>query len=435
MKVAFYTLGCKVNQYETQILKQYFSADGFDIVDDKDSADVYVVNSCTVTATGDKKTRQLLHRFKRQNPFAVLALTGCMPQAFPEDAQVLSDADVITGAYNRKGLLSAVKKSMASGERVVDITKHHRGEDFEDMYATEFLEKTRAFVKIQDGCERYCSYCIIPTARGAFRSKKLDEIKKEITELANKGFKEVVLVGINLSCYGIEYGLGLIDAVKAACAVDGVERVRLGSLEPELLELDYIMELSRLKKFCPQFHLSLQSGSDRTLKRMNRHYTTTEYSEIVDNIRKVFDNPAITTDIMVGFPGETNEEFEQTINYIKELKLSKAHVFAYSRRKGTKAALMPEQIDNKIKVKRSKMLIEITDAAHNEFLKSQIGKTVNVLVETVKNGILKGYSENYTPVEILVFEEMDNNILSPNVIQSAIITDVGKTCCIGKLVL
>lgn len=430
MRVAFYTLGCKVNQYETQVLKQYFVDDGFDIVNHSDNADVYVVNSCTVTSTGDKKTRQLIHRFKRQNPSAIVALTGCMPQAFPSDAEILLEADVVTGAYNRKGLLEAVKKSLIYGERVVDITKHTRDETFEHMAVSEFAQRTRAFVKIQDGCERYCSYCIIPKARGSFRSKKLEELKKEVSTLAEKGFKEVVLVGINLSCYGIEFGLALIDAVDAACDTDGIQRVRLGSLEPELLDMDTIIRLSKQPKFCPQFHLSLQSGCDQTLKRMNRHYTTGEYSEIVNNIRNVFENPSITTDIMVGFPGETDDEFNDTLSYVRDLKLAKAHIFSYSRRKGTKADLMQDQVDENIKSIRNKKLIETTDLSHANFLKSQIGKTVKVLIETQKDGVIKGYSENYTFVEIDVH---NTDIQYKESIVSAMIISSTDTSCIGKL--
>ncbi len=401
MRAAFYTLGCKVNQYETQILAQQFSADGFDIVDHREEADVYVVNSCTVTSASDKKTRQILHRLRRQNPSAKIALTGCFPQAFPDDAGELLEADVITGSYNRKDVLKSVKESMATGKRVINITPHCRGEAFEPMQAESFAERTRAFVKIEDGCDRYCSYCIIPTSRGPVRSKPLDELKKEVESLAKAGYREIVLVGINLSSYGREIGLRLIDAVEAVCAVNGVERVRLGSLEPELLTQDDINRMAALRQFCPQFHLSLQSGCDATLKRMNRHYDGKEYMEIVGMIRKAFENSAITTDIMVGFPGETEEEFEQSLKFAEELSLAKAHVFAYSRRAGTRADKMDNQITRAEKEKRSARMIAITDKTRQEFFKNQVGLTEEVLFETVtSDGMYEGYTKNYTPVMI-----------------------------------
>jgi len=400
MRIAFYTLGCKVNQYETQVLQQFFRKDGFQLVHPDEVADVYVVNSCTVTASGDKKTRQVLHRFQRQNPNAVLALTGCMPQAFPQQAEELAGAQVITGAYNRKGLLDAVKKAVSTGERVIDITRHERGEVFEEMQADGLMERTRAFVKIQDGCERFCSYCIIPTARGYMRSKPIHKMREEIGALAQKGFLEVVLVGINLSCYGVDIGLSLIDAVEAACQVEGIRRVRLSSLEPELLTLEHIIRLRDQEKFCPHFHLSLQSGCDATLKRMNRHYTAKEYMEIVDNIRAVFDNSAITTDVMVGFPGETREEFSQSMDFVQRVGFAKAHVFAYSRRKGTAADLMPGQAASGIKAERSRQMMALTEKTRDIFLAGQAGRHCQVLVEACEKGWCHGYSENYTPVKI-----------------------------------
>ena len=276
MRVAFFTLGCKVNQYETQILEQQFLEHGFDVVDCSEPADVYIINSCTVTATGDKKTRQMLHRFKKLNSAAIIALTGCFPQAYPQDAAALADVDIVTGSYNRAGLIGAVKQFLADGKKIVDITPHRPKEAFEPMRADRFLERTRAFVKIQDGCDRYCSYCIIPTARGPVRSKAPADLKEELEGLAEKGYKEVVLVGINLSLYGKEYGLRLIDAVEIACRIPGIERVRLGSLEPELLTDDDLARMAKLCAFCPQFHLSLQSGCTETLARI---YLEQDYAQ------------------------------------------------------------------------------------------------------------------------------------------------------------
>ena len=412
MRAAFYTLGCKVNQYETQILQQYFSADGFDIVEPEDEADVYIVNSCTVTASGDKKSRQALRRFKRNNPTAVTVLTGCFPQAFPDAAEKIPEADVITGSYNRASVLGAVKECLATGQRVIRITPHQKGihrkdSTFEQMKATSMNERTRAFVKIQDGCDRFCSYCIIPTARGPVRSKPLEEIKDELTTLAANGYREVVLVGINLPCYGSDLGVRLLDAIELACSVPGIARVRLGSLEPELLTPPDIAKMASLPQFCPQFHLSLQSGCDETLKRMNRHYDTAEYRRIVENLREAFENPSITTDIMVGFAGETEEEFEKSLNFAKEIAFAKAHVFAYSIRPGTRAASMPGQLTNACKEARSAAMIAVTDGTRKAFLLSQIGRVEEVLFETnTADGMYHGYTTNYTPVSVPALENI-----------------------------
>ena len=411
MRAAFYTLGCKVNQYETQIMEQQFSAEGFDVLESSESggADIYVVNSCTVTATGDKKTRQLVRRLKNQNPEAVVVLTGCFPQAFPEAAENLMEADVITGTYNRASVIEAVKQRLATGERVIRITPHQRGKErsrFEEMQASSMNERTRAFVKIQDGCDRFCSYCIIPTARGPVRSKPLEEIRRELTLLSEKGYQEIVLVGINLPCYGSDLNLRLLDAVRTACSVPGLKRVRLGSLEPELLLPEDIAEMAAMPALCPQFHLSLQSGCDATLKRMNRHYDTAEYRRIVENLRAAFENPSITTDIMVGFPGEDDAEFQESLNFAKEIAFAKAHVFMYSPRPGTRAAQMP-QVNNACKEKRSAEMIAVTEKNRQDFLKTQIGRREQVLFETdTSGGMYHGYTRNYTPVEVPAFEDI-----------------------------
>ncbi|WP_368233283.1 tRNA (N(6)-L-threonylcarbamoyladenosine(37)-C(2))-methylthiotransferase MtaB [Anaerotruncus rubiinfantis] len=402
MKIAFFTLGCKVNQYETQVLTQLFSAGGYEIVPHTAKADIYLVNSCTVTATGDKKTRQMLRRFKTQNPAARIVLTGCFPQAFPDAAERLPEADVITGARSRGRIVGLVEQNLTTGERIVAITPHERGESFETMHADRFSERTRAFVKIEDGCERYCSYCIIPTARGPVRSKPLSDLQNELSGLASAGYREVVLVGINLSCYGKEFGLRLIDAVECACAAEGISRVRLGSLEPELLSESDIERMSRQPKVCPQFHLSLQSGCDATLSRMNRHYNTAEYAAIVANLRRHFENCAITTDLMVGFPGETEEEFAQSLAFAEKIGFAKVHVFAYSVRPGTRAAAMPDQVPGPDKESRSSRMIKATDDARAAFLRTQVGQTASVLFENrLKDGFYEGYTENYTPVRVL----------------------------------
>lgn len=429
MRIAFYTLGCKVNQYETEILKSRFSKEGFDVVSDQDDADVYIINSCTVTASGDKKTRQILHRFKRQNPDALIALTGCMPQAFPEEAKILSEAQVITGASNRQSLVDHVKKALVSGERVIDIVPHQKGEKFEDMRAERFTEKTRAFVKIEDGCDRYCSYCIIPKARGPIRSKAPEQLREELLDLAKNGYQEIVLVGINLSSYGKDIGLRLADAIEIACEIEGVERVRLGSLEPELLLDEDIERMAAQPKFCPQFHLSLQSGCDETLKRMNRHYDTAFYFDLVKKLRDRFEDCAVTTDIMVGFAGETEEEFEKSLEFAKKVGFARAHVFAYSIRQGTRAATMPGQVSRKIKEQRSKKMIEATNATRDRFLKEHVGKIYDVLFEcTVTEEGTEGYTKNYIPVFVQSEMKLSRKIFPVR------ITAVRGDHCIGEIV-
>ena len=419
MRAAFYTLGCKVNQYETEILAAQFEKSGYEIVSHEETADVYVINSCTVTSSGDKKTRQILHRFRRQNPNAIIALTGCFPQAFPEEAEKITEADIIRGAQQRMKLLDDIHAVQTGGVRIIDITPHSREEQFEKMSAAQFRQRTRAFVKIEDGCDKYCSYCIIPKARGPIRSKSLDDLASELKELATNGYKEVVLVGINLSSYGKDIDLRLIDAVELACATEGIERVRLGSLEPELLSDDDLKRLSVLDKFCPQFHLALQSGCNATLKRMNRHYTTEEYAELVAKIRLAFDNPSITTDIMVGFPGETEEEFSASLAFAKQIKLAKAHVFAYSKREGTPAAKRPDQIARAVKERRSSEMIAATAQTQQEFLQTQVGRVENVLFESkVHDYYYEGYTPNYATVWVKSETDLSGMILPVNILSA-----------------
>lgn len=401
MRIAFTTLGCKVNRYDTENLSELFAADGYDIVDDTDDADVYVINSCTVTSAGDKKSLRSLRKLKREHPGALLVLTGCYPQAFPEEASQIKEASVITGTKSRKVLLSYVKEALASGKRIVDIAPHDRGEAFEEMAISSLRGRTRAFLKIEDGCERYCSYCIIPTARGPVRSKPIQSIQKELAALAQNGYREAVLTGINLSSYGKDLGLRLIDAVKAASAVEGIQRIRLGSLEPELLSDEDIAGLAALPKLCPQFHLALQSGCDATLKSMNRHYDTAEYRRIAQKIRSSFDNPSLTTDIMVGFPGETEEDFAASLEFVREMDFAKAHVFAYSKREGTAAARRDGQIPTAVKEDRSRRMIALSDETRNRFLESQVGRIEEVLMETTRDYLgLQGFTRNYTPVSV-----------------------------------
>lgn len=413
LRAAFFTLGCKVNQYETAALQRQFSEAGYEIVDVRDMAEVYVVNSCTVTSVGDKKSRQMLRRMRRKNPAAVVCLCGCFPQAFPDLAEKIPEADIIMGANNRSRLLSAVSERLGGGGRVIDIAAHAKDEKFENLIAGKFHSRTRAFIKIEDGCRRFCAYCIIPTARGFVRSKPLHELKSELEQLGAEGCAEVVLAGINLSCYGEDLNLRLIDAVKLACSIDGIGRVRLSSLEPELLTSGDISEMAKLKKLCPQFHLSLQSGCDATLKRMRRQYTTEEYGRIAEDLRAAFKNPALTTDIMVGFPGETDMEFSSSLEFCRKMGFAKAHVFAYSRRPGTLAADMPGQIPERQKRERSMAMTEATDDLRRIFLQSQIGKPADVLFETRRaDGLWEGYSGNYTPVLTESEDDLNGKIIT-----------------------
>lgn len=425
MKFHIYTLGCKVNQYESQIMHENLIQNGFIYTSDCNNADVVIINSCTVTAVSDSKAVKLMHRVKRENPECVLVLTGCLSQAFPHDERFI-EADIVLGNRCRGKLISAIEKFLLSGVRVLDVTEHQNNDKFEDMSVHNFNDRTRAFVKIEDGCNRFCSYCIIPYARGRVRSKPLPQLKEEIINLARNGFKEIVLVGINLSAYGQESGFNLADAIETTCSVDGIERVRLGSLEPERMDSNTIKRLSVQKKLCPQFHLSLQSGCDATLKRMNRHYTTAEYTQIVNNLRNAFDNCAITTDIMVGFPAESDEEFQQSLAFAEKIQFAKVHTFAYSRRKGTVADKSEHQIDETIKNQRSKQMIALTENTMNRFLQNQVGKTESVLFERQKSGLWEGHTMNYTLVTVKSDENLANKIVDVK------ITAVSSGKCIGE---
>lgn len=432
MKVAFVTLGCKVNQYETEAVRGLFIREGFEPALHHEDADVFVLNSCTVTSTGDKKTRQMIHRLRREHPGAVVALMGCFPQAFPEDAEALAEADVVTGTRNRSAMVEAVQEHLQTRRRIVRITPHDRDEPFEHLRSVSFAERTRGFIKIEDGCDRFCTYCIIPMARGPVRSKPPEELAAECKALAEEGHKELVLVGINLSSYGREFSLRLPDAVRIAARTEGIERVRLGSLEPELLTDEDIAILASLPEFCPQFHLSLQSGSDATLRRMNRHYTTAEYADLVARLRQVFPDCAITTDVMVGFPGETEEEFAESLDFVRHIGFAKAHIFAYSSREGTPAATFPSQVPSPLKEDRSRRMTAVTTASQKEFLKTQIGQSFPVLFESEENGVLQGFTPNRTPVRIPIRENAPPKGLRGSILY-ATIKDADKNYCTGEL--
>ncbi len=433
MNVHFISLGCKVNQYETECIKEKFISEGFDISDDNQNADVIIINSCTVTSSGDNKSLKALKQARRFSPDAVIVLTGCMPQAASKnEIHNFSEADIITGTKNKNAIPDMVKRFLKNREAIVDIEQYKNGDSFEDMKCGEFKHKTRAFVKIQDGCNQFCSYCIIPYARGRCRSKPLDKLKCEIEELAKNGHKEIVLVGINLAFYGRDLGLCLADAAEVCCKTEGIERVRLSSIEPEIITDDDLKRLASFKEFCPHFHLSLQSGCDKILKAMNRHYTCEEYYDLVCRIRKFFPDASITTDIMTGFPGETEEDFEETVSFARKIGFAKIHVFPYSIRPGTRAAQMPGQLCERIKTQRAKILKETAEKLSEDFHKSMIGKTFPVLFERERT---EEFHQGHTPNYILVkipkknFEKsLRRRIFCVKIIES------DKDCCTGEIV-
>lgn len=427
MNVTFYTLGCKVNQYETQSMREMLQKLNF-ICDEKLKSDIIIINSCTVTAESDRKTRQLVRRSRRINPDAIIVLTGCMVQAFPDSAMELKEADIIIGNKNIPELAENIQNFLTEKKRVININAHKSGDVYNTPSISDFSERTRANIKIEDGCDRFCTYCIIPTARGRVRSRSIDDIRIEAKQLAQKGYKEIVLVGINLSAYGKDTSFNLCDAVDAVCETQGILRVRLGSLEPDHITDEMLMRFRMQEKFCPQFHLSLQSGCNETLKRMNRHYNPDFYSQLVERIRKIFPGAAITTDIMVGFAGESEEEFNESIEFVKSIGFAKAHIFSYSRRSGTIAASLKNQVQNAVKEKRSKLMNEAAKSSEEQFLKSQTGKVFPVLFETATDGFFEGYTPNYSRVLVKSTEPLYGKIHNTQIISAK------ENYCIGKLV-
>jgi len=401
MKVAFYVLGCKVNQYEAQALSELFLEKGYEVVSSSQEADVYIIISCTVTKTGDSKSKKAVNHFRKKNENAVIVLMGCFPQAFPEKAMEIKSADIILGTKDRKSIIKQVEKALKEKIRIVNISEHPKKAEIEKLKISSFNERNRAFLKIQDGCNRFCSYCIIPYARGRICSKPLEDIKSEVEVLAKNGFSEIVLVGIDLSSYGKEFNKTLTDAVECTASVKGVKRIRLGSLEPEVISDNDIERLSKIESFCPQFHLSLQSGCDETLKRMNRHYNSDEYRKIVKKIRAAFKNAQITTDVMVGFAGETEEEFNASLDFVREMRFLKVHTFPYSVREKTRAAEFKNQVSAEEKKRRAHIMIEETEKIRKEILKEMQGKETEILIESRdKDGYHCGYTEGYIPVYI-----------------------------------
>lgn len=417
--VAFLTLGCKVNTYETDAMEKKFRQSGFNIVSVDDVADIIIINTCTVTNMADRKSRQIIHRMKKKNPDAIVVATGCYVQAAKEKVLKDSSVDIAVGNNKKQDIVAIVKDYLndrTHNSAIIDINSKC---DYEEMTIDDNQMHTRAYVKIQDGCNQFCSYCIIPYARGRIRSRKMEDIINEVTNLANNGYKEIVITGIHLSSYGLDFEHDdtftstdynpfmykyLIKLLEEMSKVKGIERIRLGSLEPRIITNEFLEDLSANKKICPHFHLSLQSGCDETLKRMNRKYTCEVYMNGLNLLRKYFDNPAITTDVIVGFPKEDENEFEQTTNFLKECNFSMIHVFKYSRRKGTVADKMDGQIDEQIKTQRSAQLLKLTASQHKEYMESFIGKKEKVLFEEIVNidghDYFVGHNERYVKIAV-----------------------------------
>lgn len=427
MKVFFHTLGCKVNQYETQEMREQLKKNGYEITDDENAANIFVINSCTVTSESDRKTRQCVRHYKKKHPESTVVLTGCMPQSFPEMAEKLTEADIVLGNKNNKLLVSSLNEYFGECCRVLHLEQHQSGEALFSSGISDFEERTRATLKIEDGCDRFCSYCIIPKARGRVRFKAIEDIKNEVKALADNGYREIVLVGINLSAYGKRSILNLADAIFAVAENEKIERIRLGSLEPDHITDDLIERMAKCEKLCPQFHISLQSGCDKILKKMNRHYTSDEYFALCEKLRKAFPDCTLTTDIMVGFPHETQEDFEITKAFAEKVGFEKIHIFPYSRRSGTVADKMDGQIEKSVKAQRVSELSKVADKIRSEFLNAQIGKTVSVLIEgKQRDGEYFGYTPNYTPVKI------HSEVEIGKIIEIKIVS-VNDDYCIGKI--
>ena len=426
MKAAFYTLGCKVNQYETEYMAEILKNAGMQIVSHNEDADYYIINSCTVTATADQKTRQNVRKFKRQHPNSVVILTGCMPQAFPDQASALNEADIILSNKSNDDILDLINQFNITHNRIVKIDKHQKGDKFSKCSINQFSERIRAFVKIEDGCDRFCSYCIIPMSRGRVRSKSLEDLKEEIAMLGKNGIKEIVLVGINLSSYGKGQDFNIVDAVKI-CNVDpNIKRVRLGSLEPDHITDEVIEGLVQCEKLCPQFHISLQSGCDKTLKDMNRHYNSDEYRRLCNKLRDTFDNATITTDIMVGFNDETEEDFKTSLQFAKEIGFEKVHTFPYSERQGTVASRKGDNVPKQEKERRASVMIEETNKIRHEYFSKLIGAKEVVLFENNLGGnTYQGYTKNYVPVRM----ESNTDIIGKEIEVTIKSADINLDCC------
>ncbi|MGD9473987.1 MAG: tRNA (N(6)-L-threonylcarbamoyladenosine(37)-C(2))-methylthiotransferase MtaB [Eubacteriaceae bacterium] len=416
-KVGFMTLGCKVNSYDSEALMEIFESDGFEIVEFSELADVYVVNTCTVTHLGDRKSRNALRKARRLNPEAVICAVGCYVQVAPEEVEKIDEVDLLIGTKNRAQILDYIKIYQMDQQQHAFVSDIMAEKVFEPLKISESKGKTRSFIKIQEGCNRFCTYCIIPYARGPVRSRNLGDVVDEVKRVVAVGHREVVLTGIHIASYGIENKeMDLIELIEAVDQIEGLERIRLGSLEPAFLTEDRIERLKKLKHFCPHFHLSLQSGSDSVLKRMKRRYTTQDYKNTVTMIRRFFPDAAFTTDVMVGFPGETEREFLETLAFVDEIGFYQMHIFKYSKRAGTPAADFPDQIDETVKNDRAQRLAACGNMMEQAFLEKHDGRQLAVLVEQKQqDGSFEGHTQNYMPVRIVTDQKINGKILQVTV--------------------
>lgn len=431
-KVALCSLGCKVNQYETNVIVQEFIEKGYDVTEFNEYADVYIINTCTVTNIADRKSRQMIRKVKNINPEALIVACGCYAQVGKDELQKIKEIDLILGNNEKKELVDNIEKLLEQKDSILieNVTDVLHQNEYIEFKTETFAENARAFIKIQDGCDRFCSYCIIPYARGKVRSRKIENISKEVEKIASKGIKEIVITGIHIASYGkdFDYSITIIDVLEKLNSINGIERIRLSSLEPTIITNEFIQQLSKLDKICPHFHLSLQSGCNDTLKRMNRKYTIEEFENCVNIIRKTYNKPILTTDIIVGFPGETELEFEKTYNFLKKMDFYKMHIFKYSQRKGTKAASMPNQIDGKVKEYRSRKLIDLSNESQLKYNNCKIDELCEVLFEENDGEYYKGHTKDYFMVKIKADEE---NL--QNKIENVIIFDAQSDCLIGKI--
>lgn len=431
-KINFITFGCKVNHYETECMKSLFREAGYEITEELSEADAVVINSCTVTSSGDSRALTALRKTRAALPDAVIALTGCYPQANRDEAAKLPEADIIAGTKSRARIVELVGSCLENRSRVVELSDYSSEDKFEPLQCTRFDSNTRAFVKIQDGCDQFCSYCMIPFARGRCRSKPVDVLREEIRAIAENGVKEIVLSGINLAFYGREWGLDLADAAEICAETTGIERIRLGSLEPEMMSAELLQRLKALPQFCPQFHLSLQSGCERTLRAMNRKYTAAEYLALTERIRGIFPDCSFTTDVMVGFPQETDADHAESVEFIRKIGFAKVHVFRYSRRKGTRADKMTGQVPESVKTQRWNEMTAAADETREKYLRSQVGKTVPVLFERENSTEFhRGYAPDYTLIKI---SRKNPEKSLRNQIISVIIEEYGQDGCFGRAV-
>ena len=417
MKAALHNLGCKVNAYETEAMQQILEEAGYEIVPFSEYADVYVINTCSVTNMADRKSRQMLHRAKKQNPDAIVVGAGCYVQTKEAQALVDESIDIVIGNNKKHELVPLLREYEASHRKMACVADiNHEKQAYEELSLSRTAEHTRAFIKVQDGCNQFCTYCIIPFARGRVRSRELPDVLQEIRTLAKSGYREVVLTGIHLSAYGVDNGESLLHLIEAVHELEGIERIRLGSLEPRIVTDAFAKRLSELPKICPHFHLSLQSGCDTVLSRMNRRYDTAEYEVGCALLRRYFEHPAITTDVIVGFPGETDEEFETTERYLERIHFYEMHIFQYSRREGTKAAAMPDQVPEAVKKERSEKLLALGHRMSGEFRRYYLGRQVTALLEEefLYDGkrYYTGYTKEYVKVAVETKKDLSNTFVT-----------------------